>query len=131
VSATPTVAGDRQVFRGRLTLTINVLCAAAGMILFVVLLLSVIAEPPRNGSGAGGLVVASFGIIALLGLLVRSTRASTLVLGHDELEYRTLLKNRQVPRSQVAGARIEKGGLTRGGGLMKAWIPVLDLAYGT
>jgi hypothetical protein len=122
---------ERHVFRGRYSLTVNVLSSAAGTILFVVLIASTIADPPENGSGSGGTIVAAIGMIGLACLLVRSTRASMLVLGQDELVYRTLLRNRRIARTQVIGARIEKGGLSRGGGLIKAWIPVLDLADGS
>ena len=131
MSATPSVRSDEQVFRGRLTLIINLLCTATGTILFVVLLVSVVVEPPNNGSGTGGAVIASIAIVVLAGLLVRSSRASMLLLRHDELMYRTLLGNRRVPRSQIVGVRLEKGGFSRGGGAMKAWIPVLDLADGS
>jgi len=114
-----------QAFRGRFSLLINVGATAAALILFVVVLASTIANPPKGGSETGAAAVASVAILVFAVLLVRACRAATLLLRPNDLVYRSLLRTRHIPRSQVVGVRIEKSG--RSGGLMKGWIPIIDL----
>jgi hypothetical protein len=131
VPGTSASAEHEEVFRGRLTWIVNLIGGAAVTALFVIVFVSTATDPPDSGSAVGGESVAALGILVGIGLIVLSCRASTLVLRRNELVYRSLFQNRHIPRSQIVGIRIEKGGLSRGGGLIKAWIPVLDLAGGS
>ena len=123
--------GRVRVFRGRFSLIGNLIAGAAAEVLFVVLLVSVIGEPPAGGFDPGLVVIAAAGVLFGIVLLVLSVRSATLILRRDELVSRTMFHNRHIPRSDIVNVRIEQGGLFRGGGVQKGWIPVLELANGS
>jgi hypothetical protein len=96
---------DLQVvsFRGVRQLVGNLIAVGAGLVLFVVLMISVAISPPSSGSSAeaGELLSAAVGIGVMLCLVIRLRVAFTVELGDEALIYRTLLRTRRFPRSEI------------------------------
>ena len=115
-----------QRFRGTRQFVGNLVCVGAGILLFVILSISVVVDPPLGGGESSTLAVALIFLAALVGLLIRMRWAFTVEIEAEDLIYRTLLRTVRFARSDIQEIGIEE----RHRGMAKIKQPYLRLRDG-